>query len=193
MSQPPTTPPARGAGWVFRAIADGIGAPTRRRHEPTVNKMMRQLYGTHKRRPDVKAAAEGLGVSAATVRRWLKHGLPQRGPNTDTLKDQHRAWLNTSAGRTSQIPVKTRQLLMGDDPPGMTFNFYGKIAISSDPRNNTPRNSTFTLSGEQAQSVLLAALSGDDAAAQAALEQGAADGFGGPPPDLEITSLSTDW
>jgi hypothetical protein len=192
MVTPPQQPGTPGSEWVFRSLAAGIGGGSQRR-EPTVNRMIRHVYGTRNRRPNIKAAAEGLGVSQPTVRRWLKQGLPRRGPNTETLKDQHRGWLDTPAGRASQIPRAVRRQLEGEAPRGVQFHFYGKIRISADARNDIPRSSTFRLSGPEARPVLLAALSGDDAAAQAALEEAAADGFGGPPPDLQIGSMSTEW
>lgn len=169
---------------------EALWAAVRKTREDTSpTGMVLAVYGTTSRGgPNTKAAAEALGVSQRTVQRWLKSGLPKaRSAAADALTGGYQAWKNTTDGRRAQLSTRREARLRNK---GTTMIFYGKIAVSSDPRNGVNRSTTVDISPENMNRILDATLAGDDAAAHAALEDAFGEAFGGSV-SLDITSART--
>ena len=156
---------------------------------PRVSTMLRDLFGRGRdgKRPDTKAAAAGLGVSQRTVQRWIKDGPPKNSASLSQLRSR---WQDSPAGRRRQLDPATRQKLSQRQIVG--GQAYGRIYISQDRRNGSPRGFTFALEGEDARAMLEAMQNGDDAAAYNAWLDGISKGFGGSVDQLEIEELRWD-
>lgn len=165
------------------------GALRKTRENNSPGAMVESLYGrTARGGPDTRAAAADLGVSQRTVQRWIKDGLPAaRSAGADQLAAGHDQWKNAPEGRRAQLSPRREARLRNQ---GTSMVFFGKIAVSSDPRNAARRSTTITIGGEQMGAILDAALAGDDRGAHAALEDAFGEAFGGSV-SLEIGSAET--
>lgn len=143
---------------------------------PTSATVITRLYGTGPRGGiNTRAAAADLGVSARTVRRWAHQGIPASAGGT-RLQHDYRAWEDTPVGKS--VTLEAVESAKRNQPMAMAF--YGKVIISSDPRNATNRSLSFTLSPSESNLLLDTAQAGGEADLQAALEHIASTkGFGG--------------
>lgn len=173
-----------------RSLQAVWGAMRKTREDNSPAGMISALYGSTSRgRPDTRAAAAALGVSQRTVQRWVKEGLPasSRSGGAERLAAGHQQWKNSADGRRAQLSPRRESRLRNQ---GTSMVFFGKIAVSSDPRNQVRRSTTIDISGESMGRILDAALRGDDLGAHDALEDAFGEAFGGSV-SLEITSAET--
>jgi hypothetical protein len=155
---------------------------------PAPESMVRDLYGVTRRgTPDTKTAAEQLGVSQRTVQRWLKQGLPRRPRSTgpDRLRQAHRAWKASPAGRRAALSPRREARLRNK---GTSMVFYGTVRVSADQRR---RGTTVTIGGQRMGQILDATLAGNDQLALARLEDAFGDAFGGSVTLVDIEQLDT--
>lgn len=188
------TPPEGGdrPSKVFAAFLGKAGRPGPAR-PPTVNRMVRDLFGSSRRKPNIKAAAAELGVHESTVRRWLHQGrLPTRGPNAGKVQDRHRQWQGTPAGRAARIsPTQRRRL---EASPSVMVSFTGRIRVSERDRGaRVTRHTDFAIYGQDALAILEAEISGDPAKAHQLLEDASGDAFAGGTVGLDIDKIGLDW
>lgn len=177
---------------VFAAFLGKAGrqAPAR---PPTVNRMVRDLFGSARRKPNIKAAAAQLGVHESTVRRWLHKGqLPTRGPNAGKVQDRHQQWQRSPAGRAARIsPTERRRL---QQAPSVMVSFNGRIRVSDKDRGaRVTRHTDFAIDGKDALAILEAEISGDAGKAHQMLEDASGDAFAGGTVGLDIDKLELDW
>lgn len=153
---------------------------------PTPGSMVRDLFGeTRRGTPNTRAAAAQLGVSARTVQRWIKQGMPKKSQAADGLAQQHRTWLGSVAGRRARLSTRRESRLRNK---GTQMVFYGTVRISSDQRK---RGTTVTVGPERMGRILDASLAGDDTTALSQLEGAFGDAFGGSVQLPEIDQLDT--
>ncbi len=188
------TPPDDGdrPSKVFTAFLSKAGRPTSAR-PPTVNRMVRDLFGSARRKPNIKAAAAELGVHESTVRRWLHKGqLPTRGPNAGKVQGRHQQWQDTPAGRAARIsPTQRRRL---QQSPSVMVSFNGRIRVSDKDRGaRVTRHTDFAIDGKDALAILQAEIAGDPSKAHQLLEDASGDAFAGGTVGLDIDKMELDW
>lgn len=163
------TPAGRGSDRLLAAIRDNSPNPRPKR-------LITETYGTGPRGgPNVRAAADDLGVHTSTIYRWLKQGPPKRHtPAIDQLRNN---WRDSPKGRRASISTARRAAMTtGRAPIGGAVK--GNVFIDTrDPRNGQARGFNFTLSPEDSNRMMTALLAGDDAGAHQ-IWQSSLQGFG---------------
>lgn len=98
---PTTDPQAQGVAWRERAFSFVTGRDARGAASGDRRAQLIAAFGSAQRdpnRPDVRAAAEGLGVSTRSVQRWLTGG-GIRPAHAKELADKSRQAMTTKRGR----------------------------------------------------------------------------------------------
>lgn len=159
---------------IWQAIRQAAGPQPK----PDTRTMLQQLYGSGPRGGlNTKRAADRLGVSERTVRRWAKTGAPN-STGGQRLRSSHQRWARTAAGRVANLNASKIQ-------DGANVAFLGTVTISKDTRE---RGLHFALNRDDI-TTLLEAARGGNTDLHAALEQVASSkGFGGEV-HLEIKDL----
>ncbi|MGJ9412303.1 hypothetical protein ACHAAC_06300 [Aeromicrobium sp. CF4.19] len=111
----------------------------------------------------------------------------ERSGGAEWLTAGHHRWKNSASGRRAQLSTRREAKLRNQ---GTSMVFFGRIAVSSDPRNQVRQSTTIAFSGENMGRILDAVLQSDDRGAHDALEDGFGEAFGGSA-SLEITSAET--
>ncbi len=161
----------------FDALRGGPAQPADSRD------MLAHLYG-HGRRGGVntKAAAQDLGVSERTVRRWAREGLPA-SVAADKLRSEHSRWEDTPAGRENALGGRLDTFR----DSGAAVTMVGGVIISGDDRGTRQLNMAF----DPAEMALLADVAihgGGEADMKAAMEYLVGQKFGGSV-DLNLNQL----
>lgn len=146
------------------------------------------LFGRHKGRVNVKRAAEELGVSQRTVRRWVQTRKIPRSAAGERLRSSHATWRDSAAGRRKALNQSARAQAAGID----AFKYTGWVRISRDRRWR--KGMQVPVQDEKDMQRMLGCLAdGDDRGAHRALEDiVTAGGFGGSV-ELDIDHLDIDW
>lgn len=156
--------------------------------EPEPRDMLRDIYGSNARGGvDAKAAAEDLGVSERTVRRWAKDGIPSHAKGAG-VRESHQQWRASPEGRQSAMNTRRESRLRSR---GTTIRFKGRVKVSQEWRK---RDIEFPISSEDAGDLLDALLAGNDEAALDIFADAMGDGFFGGDvavADLDPSALET--
>lgn len=157
---------------VWQAMKDAAGTPTK----PTAREVLGDLFGTKAGTPDTTKAANKLGVSRRTIQRWIQQDKLPANAKGQALAKRHQRWENESkAGQAKVFSAVADKA----GATGLSVQFRGKIAISSDRRNGQSRSIGFALSSDEV-AFLAAAGEGGRADLHAAFEHIAGGkGFGG--------------
>lgn len=140
----------------------------------TFKTMLGRRFGKAKNgHPNYDKAAADLGVSKRTIQRWVKNGAPAKSKAGSQAASEMASWSDSPEGRRSRLSPRREQRLR----QGFQAKVSGVFKISDDPRPR--RDVGFDISAEHANAMFDAYLAGDDAAVAHALNDAAADGFGG--------------
>jgi transposase-like protein len=177
---------------IFSAFLGSAARPKPGR-PPTVNKMVRDLFGSSRRKPNIHAAAADLGVHQSTVRRWLRQGkLPTRGPNAGVMEHRHQQWQQTPAGRAARISPAARRRL--EQSSSVMISFTGRIRVSAKDRGaRVTRHTDFAIDAKDALAILEAEIAGDTTKAHQLLQDASGDAFAGGTVGLDIDKMEMDW
>lgn len=142
---------------------------------PTLKTQLAQQFGrTQRGTPDYGAAADQLGVSTRTLRRWAAAGaMPEKSPKAKAAASTIDAWRNSPQGREQLMGTRRANRLAG----GFKVKVNGIFIISDDKRGR--RDVRVDVDPDHAQSMVDAHIMGDDRTVSAAFDDAASNAFGG--------------
>lgn len=156
---------------------------------PRAKRLVVETYGkTTRGTPNVKAAAQELGVHPDTVRRWIRTGMPKKSPHGQQLRSK---WAASPAGRRASVSPQRRKALR-TRPENASFRgaLTGFVWVDTDdPRNGEERSFNFTLDAAKTRELNQALMDGQDEKALEILESNL-DGFGSSGVSVDLTDFS---